>query len=176
MRLYHAGPEEVKNPDIKIGRKNSDFGQGFYLTSDRDFAYWWASPGNIVNEYELDTDSLDIKRFERSEEWFSYIYNNRRAKDGITADVVIGPIANDTIFETFGIITSGFLSPKDALSLLMIGPEYTQVVVKSGKAVSQLKWIGSKVITEQDVDAKLIEKTKKEYETSFSEAAGKILQ
>jgi len=175
MRLYHAGPEEVRKPDIKIGRRNSDFGPGFYLTSDRDFAYRWAAPGNIVNEYELDTGTLDIKNFERSEEWFSYIFNNRRAKDSITADVVIGPIANDTIFDTFGIITSGFLSSKDALSLLMIGPEYTQVAVKTEKAVSRLKWIGSTVIAEQDVDTEFINKTKKEYEILFSEAAGKIM-
>ncbi|MDC7301289.1 DUF3990 domain-containing protein [Agathobacter ruminis] len=30
-------------PDIHCGRKNADFGQGFYLTGDVDFAHRWAS-------------------------------------------------------------------------------------------------------------------------------------
>ena len=38
MKLYHAGKEEIREPDIYLGRKNADFGQGFYLTPDREFA------------------------------------------------------------------------------------------------------------------------------------------
>ena len=38
MKLYHAGKEEIREPDIYLGRKNADFGQGFYLTHDREFA------------------------------------------------------------------------------------------------------------------------------------------
>ena len=30
------------DPDITIGRKNADFGQGFYLTDDLDFTRRWA--------------------------------------------------------------------------------------------------------------------------------------
>ena len=29
--------------------------------------------------------------------------------------MIIGPIANDTIFDTFGILSSGFLKPEEAL-------------------------------------------------------------
>jgi hypothetical protein len=32
MRLCHTGSVEIKSPDIYLGRKNADFGQGFYLT------------------------------------------------------------------------------------------------------------------------------------------------
>ena len=35
-------------------------------------------------------------------------------------------VANDTIFDTFGIISSGFLSPEETLRLLKVGPEYTE--------------------------------------------------
>ena len=37
MILYHTGNREIKKPDIHFGRKNADFGWGFYLTPDRDF-------------------------------------------------------------------------------------------------------------------------------------------
>ncbi|MBQ6722192.1 MAG: DUF3990 domain-containing protein [Clostridia bacterium] len=141
MKLYHTGREEIRNPDIRRGRKNADFGQGFYLSPDRDFSHRWAGADAVINEYELDEDGLLIHRFNRDEDWFSYIFQNRRARDDLSVDVVIGPIANDTIFETFGIISSGFLKPEDALKLLLVGPEYTQVAIKTEKAASRLKWI-----------------------------------
>lgn len=42
MRLYHAGFEIIRQPDVHFGRRNADFGQGFYLTADADFARRWA--------------------------------------------------------------------------------------------------------------------------------------
>ena len=143
MKLYHTGDKEIRDPDIRRGRKNADFGQGFYLTPDLEFARRWAGKNAVLNEYELDESGLNIHRFSRSEEWFDYIFHNRRAKDSLTVDVVIGPIANDTIFETLGIISSGILKTEEALKLLEIGPEYTQVAVKTEKAVQQLRWIGA---------------------------------
>ena len=50
-----------------------------------------------------------IKRLKRDEEWFEFIYNNRRNNDTMPQyDLIIGPIANDTIYDTLGITTSGF--------------------------------------------------------------------
>ncbi len=146
MILYHTSDREIRNPDIHRGRKNADFGWGFYLTPDRDFTYRWAGENAVVNEYELDETGLRVHHFKRDVEWFRYIYQNRRLQDGLTADVVIGPIANDTIFDTLGIISSGFLKPEDALKLLLIGPEYTQAAIKTEKALRQLRWIRSERI------------------------------
>lgn len=48
--------------------------------------------------------------------------------------MIVGPIANDTIFDTFGIITSGFLSAEQAIKLLLIGPQYELCIhIKRGK-------------------------------------------
>lgn len=143
MKLYHTGKQEIREPDIFHGRKNADFGQGFYLTPDIEFIYRWAGPEAVINEYELDEKGLQVHRFDRDESWFNYIFRNRRAMDDISADIVIGPIAKDTIFETFGVISSGFLKTRDAMKLLMIGPEYIQVAIKTERAVKQLRWIRS---------------------------------
>ena len=139
MKLYHTGEVVIREPDIRRGRKNADFGQGFYLTPDEEFARRWAGPDAILNEYELDTDGLTVHRFRRDEDWFRYIFQNRKARDGLGVDIIAGPITNDTIFDTFGIISSGFLSTEDAMRLLMIGPEYTQVAIKTERAVRQLR-------------------------------------
>ena len=146
MKLYHTGNVEIRDPDIYRGRKNADFGQGFYLTPDLEFTYRWAVRDAVVNEYELDEEGLQIHRFDRDEDWFRYIFHNRRGRDDVSADIVIGPIANDTIFDTFGIISSGFLKTEEAMKLLMIGPEYTQVAIKTERAIRQLHWIRSEKI------------------------------
>ena len=33
----------IRDPDIALGRKNADFGPGFYLTPDIEFARRWAA-------------------------------------------------------------------------------------------------------------------------------------
>ncbi len=173
MKLYHTGKITIRDPDIYHGRKNADFGQGFYLTPDLEFAYRWAGAESIINEYELDPEGLLVHRFERNEDWFNYIYRNRRTSDSLSADLVIGPIANDTIFETFGVISSGFLKPSDAMKLLMIGPEYTQVAVKTEKAVRQLRWIRSQKVKKQDAEVRKAEQD--EYDTAFAKVLLEIV-
>ena len=165
MKLYHTSDREIRKPDIHIGRKNADFGWGFYLTPDREFTYRWARDNAVVNEYELNAAGLDIYVYSRSIEWFQYIFQNRRFEDGLTSDVVIGPIANDTIFDTLGIITSGYLKPEAALKLLMIGPEYTQLVIKTEKALTQLRWVKSEQI--HRVDEVTLKSEQEAYQEAF---------
>lgn len=153
MKLYHTGKQVIQEPDIHYGRKNADFGWGFYLTPDREFACRWAGSEAILNEYELDTDGLLIHSFSREEDWFDYIFHNRRARDSLEADVIIGPIANDILFDTLGIISSGVFSPQKALQLLRVGSEYIQVAIKSEKAAKQLHWITAAPIERVGEDA-----------------------
>ena len=104
----------------------------------------------MINKYELDETGLAIHRFSRNVDWFEYIFHNRRAEDHLDSDVVIGPIANDTIFDTLGIISSGYLKPGDALKLLLIGPEYIQIAIKTEKAAKHLRFIGAEKIEQMD--------------------------
>ena len=173
MKLYHTSQIEIRDPDIHHGRKNADFGQGFYLTPDLEFASRWASSDAIVNEYELDDRGLLLHRFSRDEDWFNYIFHNRRATDELSADVVIGPIANDTIFDTLGIITSGLLKPADAMKLLMIGPEYTQVAVKTRQAAAHLTWIRYEKITRTDAELRRAEQ--KAFDAVFAKVLEEII-
>ncbi len=167
MILFHTSDREIQYPDIHYGRKNADFGWGFYLTPDRDFTYKWARENAIVNTYEFEESGLLIHRFGRSREWFDYISHNRGLKDSLVADVIIGPIANDTIFDTLGIMNSGYLKPDLALRLLMIGPEYIQVAIKTEKAVKQLKWIRAERIDR--ADARIQKAEQEAYQRSITE-------
>ena len=174
MILYHVSDREIRNPDIHYGRKNADFGWGFYLSPDRNFTFRWARENAVVNEYELDESGLDIFTFTRSVDWFQYIFNNRRLRDGLTSDVVIGPIANDTIFDTLGIMSSGYLKPEDSLRLLLIGPEYTQVAIKTEKAVKQLRFLKSQK-TER-MSGEQLKTEQNAYMEAFAQELEKIME
>jgi hypothetical protein len=174
MILYHTSDREIVHPDIHYGRKNADFGWGFYLTPDREFTCRWARDEAIVNTYELDENGLDVHYFSRNREWFEYIFQNRRVKDGLQSDAIIGPIANDTIFDTLGIITSGYLKPEDAMKLLMIGPEYRQVAIKTERAAGQLHFLGSERITGMDESIRKAEQDA--FQIAFAEELQRIME
>ena len=174
MILYHTSNREIRNPNIHHGRKNADFGWGFYLTPDREFACRWARENAAINEYEFDDSELDIKVFARDTRWFEYIFNNRRGNDTLNADVIIGPIANDTIFDTLGIITSGYLKADEALKLLLIGPAYTQIAIKTEKAAVRLKWIKAERAARADHET--LKKEQMAYEEVFGEALNEIME
>ena len=84
LKLYHVGFLEIKEPDIRFGRKNADFGQGFYLSPDLSFSRRWAraekGKETYLNAYELDTEGLRVKEFKGDSEWFSYISKNRNGE------------------------------------------------------------------------------------------------
>jgi hypothetical protein len=174
MILYHTSDRVIQSPDIHHGRKNADFGWGFYLTPDKDFTYRWARDNAVVNLYEFDEAGLALHRFTRSTEWFEYIFHNRRLQDGLTADAVIGPIANDTIFDTLGVITSGYLTPEEALKLLLIGPAYTQVAIKTEKAAANLRWISAERITR--ADAQTLKAEQDAFQERFAEELMKLTE
>ena len=173
MKLYHSSFSIITDPDLKHGRVNADFGQGFYLSPDKEFVLRWSKrhygKKTYINEYELDTENLDIWTFVRDTKWLSYILHNRsRLPDSLkTCDAILGPIANDTIYDTWGIISSGLFPEEETLQL---GPEYKQLVVKSEKALKQLKWIDAEELSDDLLSRykETVRKEEQDYQTAFS--------
>lgn len=175
--MYHTGFQIIQDPDVTYGRKNADFGQGFYVSSDKEFSKRWAkqrpNQSVYINQYELSLEQLSIKQLQKDEEWFQYLYQNRRGQKDIYAqyDVIIGPIANDTIFDTLGIFTSGFLSSEEVLRYLMVGPTYTQIVLKTKKATSFLQWLKADKLHEEEIHSlqEIHQKEEKEYQDELAQ-------
>ena len=179
LPLFHTGFEIIESPDLKHGRKNADFGQGFYLSPNKEFCRRWARTQKgrrtFLNSYELDLHDLKVREFARDEEWFDYIFSNRSFQpDQIIADVIIGPIANDTIYDTWGIITSGLLKKEIAFPLLCLGKSYIQAVIKTEKAKAALHFKGAEELSEETVLA--YQKTLKEEEQHFQEQFAALLE
>ena len=113
MRVYHGSIVAVKGPLAHVGRRNLDFGQGFYVTDMEEQAISRAArPFNagkpqILNIYEFDKEQVSssgfkVLRFEKYDgDWLDFVVANRRGmmlwKD---YDMVEGGIANDDVFNT----------------------------------------------------------------------------
>ncbi len=170
LLVYHTGFEVIRDVDIHHGRQNADFGQGFYVSKDEEFSKRWAkkrpNTKTIMNVYELDLEGLNICWLERNQDWYKYIYNNRHGiYDDNNYDLIVGPIANDTIYDTLGIITSGYIDEKTALKMLLEGPCYEQMVLKSEESVKHLKWLYANEVAEVDLEksAKVLKKEQEAY-------------
>jgi hypothetical protein len=151
--LYHGSNIEVREPKIIKSKRLLDFGTGFYLTSDCEQAKKWAvrtanrrEEGNpTVTIFTFDKNELErlnVLSFESANrEWLRYISANRTnqtAKDSY--DVVIGPVANDQAIRTVNNYLKGYFTEDIAIELLLPQNLKDQIVFKTEKALSALKY------------------------------------
>ena len=180
--LYHTGFDIIKEPDISRGRKNADFAQGFYLSDNEDFSRRWArnrkDMPSYLNKYILNTEGLKIKTFNLDLEWYDYISSNRNFKKDYLSDydVIIGPIANDSLYDTLGIITSGLLKKEQDLEVLKIGNRYNQIVIKSQKALAELKFVEARTFSKEEIEKYqgLRKQEEQDFQTQFNNTIDKL--
>ena len=183
IALYHVGFERIPNPDVRFGRKNADFGQGFYLSNDLAFSTRWAryrrGRTTWLNAYALNLEGLSVRRLNRDAEWVETILNNRSgAKDACAgADVVIGPIANDTLYDVWGLAVNPSLTPEQSLQLLCVGPWYVQYALKTDRAAANLTWVSSRPLSEAEIEAgrALVAGEEAGFQTRFAERLSALL-
>lgn len=129
--VYHGGTEIVERPDCKRGRKNLDFGQGFYVTDIRRQAEDWAKltadrrrTTPILNRYRLNHDAIiseaRCKIFKAyDEEWLDFIVSSRQGQStGDAYDYVEGGVANDRVVDTINLYMAGLMDRGAALRRL----------------------------------------------------------
>lgn len=139
MRLYHGSNIEVKSIDFAKCKPYKDFGQSFYLTEIEEQASQIArrtasiyGGDAVVTRFEFDEtalsdSSLSIKRFEEpGEEWALFVmaYRSRERQHPIHEyDIVISPVANDTIATLFRNFDDGIID----LPILVNGLKYKEI-------------------------------------------------
>ena len=63
LTIYHGSNQVIEVPTFGLGRKNNDFGLGFYCTESNDLAKEWAVSSlrdGFSNRYTLDTEYMNI--------------------------------------------------------------------------------------------------------------------
>ena len=144
MKLYHASNMVVREPVIMNRFATLDFGTGFYTTTNADPAAEFAvkvyrrrgrKGRPIVNIYEFDEVAaravLSILEFEGPDkEWLEFIVHNRRlGRDpACEADIIIGPVANDDVFETITLYEAGQIDAESALKRFKVKALFNQVL------------------------------------------------
>lgn len=131
MIVYHGGTEIVEHPICKFGRRNLDFGQGFYITSIRKQAVDWASQvadrrklSPIINRYRLIREAIlaeaHCKVFEAyDKDWLEFIVASRRGLHvADNYDYIEGGVANDRVVDTINLYMAGLMDEDTALRRL----------------------------------------------------------
>lgn len=128
LTVYHGSTEKVETPVCGFGRKNLDFGQGFYVTDLREQAITWANnmarnknKPALLNRYYLDRKTIlkhaKCKIFKAyDEEWLTFIIGNRSGEDlAKEYDYVEGGVANDRVIDTVNLYMAGLIDATSAL-------------------------------------------------------------
>ena len=132
MKLYHGSCEIVKRPLVSMGRKNLDFGQGFYMTSVRKQAENWAKiiatrkgPHSraILNIYNFEEEkNTNFNRLffpEYNQDWLDFIVSSRKGNSPWkNFDIVEGGVANDRVIDTVEDYIAGIITVEQALGQL----------------------------------------------------------
>lgn len=134
MTLYHGSYLEVNTPLAKIGRKNLDFGQGFYVTEVEQQSKDWAAAiaakrgrrvTPVVSVYEFDrskalADNIRFKIFDSYNlEWLQFVVDCRNGRDVYSCyDVIDGGIADDKVIDTVEDYEKGIITAEQAIGQL----------------------------------------------------------
>jgi hypothetical protein len=161
MIIYHGSTAVIQSPELHRSIRTLDFGPGFYTTTNQEQAAGFTKKvyereirqgkkpeGKFVSRYEIDYEdvknNLDILSFDFADEaWFDFIMANRRnIYTGRTYDIVYGPVANDTIYNTLIAFETGVLSKEETLVRLKVRKLYNQMTFKTERALSFLRYTG----------------------------------
>lgn len=159
MKVFHGSTEVVKHPLTSVGRKNLDFGEGFYVTDIREQAISWASrPINKGNQHWLNIYELDIEKaindfryikFPTYDfNWFDFVVANRLGEElWKEFDIVEGGIANDRVFNTIELFIAGLTPREDALEQLRFEKPNNQICLISQELINRcLKFVSAEKI------------------------------
>ncbi len=160
MILYHGTNVEFEQIDLSFSKVGKDFGCGFYLNPDFRQAQAMAERVADVKKngaprvytYEFDeallaqSGELKVKIFEDySEEWANFVLMNRKNENRSLLhpyDIVVGPIANDTVGLSISLYQMDFIDMKELLRRLRYNREpAVQYYFGTECAVAQLKRI-----------------------------------
>lgn len=176
ITLYHGSKSGIKGTIAPISRGKCDFGQGFYMGTDR------MQPLTLICNYEnaklytlkVNLSELNILDIEIGLDWALLVAYNRGKMESIKGtpiynhfkmiaddyDMIVGYIANDRMFMVLDRFFQGDITDValiNSLSALKLGKQY---VALTQKACSQIKIIEETALILEDRESLKIESEK----------------
>ena len=157
LTIYHGSPQIVETPTFGEGRKNNDFGMGFYCAESNDLAKEWAVSSlrdGFSNRYTLDTEFMNILKLNSPDytilNWMAVLVAHRlfsiktpvarRAKSylmdhfGVNVnayDLITGYRANDSYFDYAEAFLNNAITVEQLSHAMRLGKLGEQIVIKS---------------------------------------------
>ena len=151
MIIYHGSNVTVEEPKILTPNRYLDFGAGFYTTTNFDQALNFAGKVTMrkkcgrstVNIYDLDEsifENVNVLNFESADEaWLDFVSDNRSGIDRTAGyDLICGPVADDDVYQTFILYSTGVYTKEQTIEALKIKKLYNQYVFTTDRALSYL--------------------------------------
>jgi len=168
LTIYHGSKQIVEVPTFGSGRKNNDFGLGFYCTESSDLAKEWAVSSlsdGFSNRYTLYTEHLNILNLNSPDytilNWIAVLVEHRlfsiktpiarRAKQYLTEhfginvnayDLIIGYRADDSYFDFAEAFLNNAITVEQLSRAMHLGKLGEQIVLKSQFAFSKIRYEG----------------------------------
>ena len=165
--LYHGSERIIRNPWYGYGEIHNDYGRGFYLTDDLELGKEWANrktTSGFVNKYQLADNDLkqydlrgkgvlvwiallmhhrDIEPNVRElyRQRFDFLEENYYPKEIDGFDIIIGYRADDAYFKFPMLFIQNELSIERMEEIYKLGNLGLQIVLKSEKAFSRIKFV-----------------------------------
>lgn len=167
MRIYHGSTFRVEKPNLEILNYRTDFGKGFYTTTDMEQAKRWAKikKGRLekterneelhqyINVYEYKEDkNLNILNFtEATEEWLKFVYKNRQSDELVHQyDIVIGPVADDNLYQVLVNYENGVYDMEETIKRLKTYLLSNQISFHTLKSLECVKYIETIEVGEEN--------------------------
>ena len=163
VKIYHGSLFIVEKPNLEILNYRTDFGKGFYTTTDINQAKRWTKikkermkEENIkryINIYEYEENKeLNILNFESAtEEWLKFVFKNRQSDELVHQyDIVIGPVANDNLYQVLVSYENGIYNMEETIKRLKTYLLSNQISFHTLKALESIKYIETIEVGEED--------------------------
>ena len=171
ITIYHGSKQIVEAPTFGLGRRNNDYGLGFYCTESCDLAKEWAVSSlcdGFSNRYTLDTEYLNTLNLNSPHytilNWIAVLVEHRlfsmknpiarRSKRyliehfGINVnafDLVVGYRADDSYFDFAEAFLNNAITVEQLSRAMRLGKLGEQIVLKSRFAFSKIEFEGFEV-------------------------------
>lgn len=192
LTLYHGSENIVEVPTFGKGKKNNDFGLGFYCTEIEALAMEWAVSdlrNGYANRYSLDTEYLKVLHLNSPEytilNWIAVLVEHRlfsiknpvarRAKQYLidkfainvnAYDIITGYRADDSYFDYAETFLNNGISVEQLAQAMRLGKLGEQIVIKSQYAFSKISFEGAK-LADKDIYATLRKDRNKEADALY---------
>jgi len=150
MILYHGSFISVPNPLTGVGRKELDFGPGFYVTRIREQAERWARrvciiravDTPLISSYDFDETKLPddvrcLKLDHYDRDWLDFISASRRGEEPWQGyDIIEGGVANDQVIDTVEDYYAGRITAEQAIGQLRFAKPTHQMCIRNQSIVN----------------------------------------